>query len=88
MKLLEGKVALVTGAARGIGKAIALRFAAEGADVAFTDLVINEAAEQTLAELEALGVKAKAYASNAASFEAPADPRIRGSRRYRKGPSP
>ena len=69
MKLLEGKVALVTGAARGIGKAIAIRFAEQGANVAFTDLAINEAAEQTLAELEALGVKAKAYASNAASFE-------------------
>lgn len=69
MKLLEGKVALVTGAARGIGKAIALRFAEHGANVAFTDLVINEVAEQTLAEIEAYGVKAKAYASNAASFE-------------------
>ncbi len=69
MKLLEGKVALVTGAARGIGKAIALRFAEHGANVAFTDLVINEIAEQTLAEIEAYGVKAKAYASNAASFE-------------------
>ena len=56
MKLLEGKVALVTGAARGIGKAIALRFAEQGADVAFTDLVINEAAEQTVAELQAYGV--------------------------------
>jgi 3-oxoacyl-[acyl-carrier protein] reductase len=55
MKLLEGKVAIVTGAARGIGKAIALRFAEQGANVAFTDLVINEAAEQTLAELEAFG---------------------------------
>ena len=69
MKLLEGKVALITGAGRGIGKAIALRYAQEGADVAFTDLVINEAVEQTVAELEAMGVKAKAYASNAALFE-------------------
>ncbi len=69
MGLLEGKVALITGAARGIGKAIALKYAEEGADVAFTDLVINEAAEQTVAELEAFGHKVKAYASNAASFE-------------------
>ena len=69
MGLLEGKVALITGAARGIGKAIALKYAEEGADVAFTDLVINDAAEQTVAELEAFGHKVKAYASNAASFE-------------------
>ena len=69
MGLLDGKVALITGAARGIGKAIALKFAEEGADVAFTDLVINEAAEQTVAELEAFGHKVKAYASNAASFD-------------------
>ncbi len=69
MKLLEGKVALVTGAARGIGKAVAVRFAQHGADVAFTDLQINEAAEQTVAEIKALGVKCKAYASNAASFD-------------------
>ena len=69
MGLLEGKVALITGAARGIGKAIALKYAEEGADVAFTDLVINEAAEQTVAELEAFGHKVKAYASNAASFD-------------------
>ena len=69
MKLLEGKVALVTGAGRGIGKAIALRFAQEGANVAFTDLAINEAVEETVKELEAMGVKAKAYASNAASFD-------------------
>ena len=47
MKLLEGKVALVTGAARGIGKAVALKFAAEGADIAFTDLVIDENGQKT-----------------------------------------
>ena len=69
MKLLEGKVALVTGAGRGIGKAIALRFAEEGANVAFTDLAVNEAVEETVKEIEAMGVKAKAYASNAANFE-------------------
>lgn len=68
MGLLDGKVALVTGAARGIGKAIALKFASEGADVAFTDLVINEAAEETIKEIEAFGHKVKAYASNAADF--------------------
>lgn len=69
MKLLEGKVALVTGAGRGIGKAIALRFAEEGANVAFTDLAVNEAVEETVKEIEAMGVKAKAYASNAANFD-------------------
>ena len=42
MKLLEGKTALITGAARGIGKALALKFAEEGANIAFTDLVIDE----------------------------------------------
>ena len=68
MKLLEGKVALITGAARGIGKAIALKFAAEGADIAFTDLVIDENGKQTEEEIAALGVKAKGYASNAADF--------------------
>ena len=69
MGLLDGKVALITGAARGIGKAVALKFAAEGADIAFTDLVINEDAQQTVAELEAFGRKVQAYASNAANFE-------------------
>ena len=68
MGLLDGKVALVTGAAKGIGKAIALKFASEGADVAFTDLVINEAAEETIKEIEAFGHKVKGYASNAAVF--------------------
>ena len=69
MGMLEGKVAVVTGAARGIGKAIALKFAEEGADVAFTDLVINEAAEETIAEIAAFGHKVKGYASNAANFD-------------------
>lgn len=69
MGLLDGKVALITGAARGIGKAIAMKFASEGADVAFTDLVINEIGEQTVKDIEAFGHKVKAYASNAANFE-------------------
>ena len=69
MKLLEGKTALITGAARGIGKAIALKFASEGANIAFTDLVIDENGEKTKEEIEAYGVKCKAYASNAASFD-------------------
>ena len=65
MGLLDGKVALITGASRGIGKAIALKFASEGADIAFTDIKINE---DTVKEIEAYGVKVKAYASNAADF--------------------
>ena len=68
MGLLDGKVAIVTGAARGIGKAIALKFASEGASVAFTDLVIDENAQQTEKEIAALGVQAKGYASNAANI--------------------
>ena len=55
MKLLEGKVAVVTGAARGIGKAIALKFAQEGANIAFTDLVIDENGLATQAEIAGLG---------------------------------
>ncbi len=68
MGLLSGKTALVTGAARGIGKALALRFAEEGANIAFTDLVIDENGEATRKEIEAKGVKCMAYASNAADF--------------------
>lgn len=70
MKLLEGKIALITGGSRGIGRAIALAFANEGAQVAFSDLVYDTIAEELERELSALGVKAKGYASDASSFEA------------------
>lgn len=69
MKLLEGKTAVITGAARGIGKALALKFASEGANIAFTDLVIDENGKQTEKEIAEYGVKVKGYASNAANFE-------------------
>lgn len=69
MKLLEGKVAIITVAARGIGKAIALKFASEGGDIAFTDLIIDENALNTQKEIASFGVKVKGYASNAANFE-------------------
>jgi 3-oxoacyl-[acyl-carrier protein] reductase len=68
-KLLEGKTAIVTGAARGIGKAIAVRFAGEGCNIAFTDLAIDDNAKETEKEIAASGVKVKAYASDAADFE-------------------
>ena len=70
MKMLEGKVAVITGAARGIGKEIAIKFAKEGADIAFTDLVIDENGKKTEEEIAAYGVKVKGYASNAADFAA------------------
>ncbi|MBR6375224.1 MAG: 3-oxoacyl-[Alloprevotella sp.] len=72
MKLLQGKTALITGAARGIGKAIALKFASERANIAFTDLVLNDemaaGLEATRKEIEAVGVTCRAYAGNAADF--------------------
>lgn len=68
MKLLEGKTAIVTGAARGIGKAIALAFAKEGANVAITDLRIDDNALATEKEVAGLGVKCKVYASDASNF--------------------
>jgi len=69
MGILAGKTALVTGAARGIGKAIVLRLASEGANIAFTDLVIDENGKALEKELEGFGIKAKGYASNAAIFD-------------------
>ncbi len=69
MGLLEGKIALVTGGSRGIGKAIALRFAQEGADVAFTYLSNKAAADATEKELAQYGKKVRAYASDASNFE-------------------
>jgi 3-oxoacyl-[acyl-carrier protein] reductase len=69
MKLLEGKTALVTGGSRGIGRTICIKFAQEGANVAFSDIAIDENANSLIKELEALGVKAKGYASDASSFE-------------------
>lgn len=69
MNLLQGKTAIITGGARGIGKAIALKFASEGANIAITDLIYDDNVKAFEAELNAMGIKAKAYASNAAKFE-------------------
>ncbi|WP_321373675.1 3-oxoacyl-[acyl-carrier-protein] reductase [uncultured Draconibacterium sp.] len=69
MKLLEGKTAIITGASRGIGKAIAVKYAQEGCDVAFTDLFEDDNMKATEEELKTFGVKAKGYASDASNFE-------------------
>ncbi|NPA68915.1 MAG: 3-oxoacyl-[acyl-carrier-protein] reductase [Chlorobi bacterium] len=68
MKLLEGKVALITGAARGIGKAVAIKFAEQGADIAFTDLARNDDMINLEKQLSDMGVKAKGYVSDASDF--------------------
>jgi len=68
MKLLEGKTALITGASRGIGKEIALRFAREGADIAITNIADDEEFKSAIKEIEATGVKVKGYVFNVASF--------------------
>jgi 3-oxoacyl-[acyl-carrier protein] reductase len=68
MKLLEGKTALITGGSRGIGKAICLAFAQQGAHIAFSDLFYDEKAQALEAELKQFGVNAKGYASDASSF--------------------
>jgi 3-oxoacyl-[acyl-carrier protein] reductase len=69
MKLLDGKTAIITGAARGIGRAIAIKLAENGANIAFTDLSKDDSMISLEKELQGLGVKAKGYPSNAASFE-------------------
>jgi len=69
MGLLNGKTALITGASRGIGKAIALLYAREGADIAITNIADDDEFKNAVREIEALGVKVKGYVSNAASFE-------------------
>ena len=69
MKLLENKTAIITGATRGIGRGIALEFAKQGANVAFTYNSSVDAAISLEKEMEALGVKAKGYQSNAAEYE-------------------
>lgn len=69
MSLLKGKVALVTGANRGIGRAIALGMAGEGADVAFTDLAVDDNTRSLEKEIADLGCRGKGYASNAASYQ-------------------
>jgi 3-oxoacyl-[acyl-carrier protein] reductase len=69
MKLLDGKVAIVTGAARGIGRAVALNFARNGANIAFTDMSIDDNVKSLEKELADMGVKGKGYASDASKFQ-------------------
>ena len=69
MKLLEGKTAIITGASRGIGRAIAKKFASEGSNVAFTDLLYDDNAKSLEKELNTMGVKAKGYASDASNHD-------------------
>jgi len=68
MRLLEGKTAVITGGSRGIGKGIALRFASEGANIALTNIIDNEEFTDAVREIEALGVRAKGYVSDASVF--------------------
>jgi 3-oxoacyl-[acyl-carrier protein] reductase len=68
MKLLEGKIAMITGAVRGIGRAIALQYAGEGADIAFTDLNYDDNMRSLEEEIKSMGLRAKGYASDASSF--------------------
>lgn len=68
MKLLEGKTAVITGGSRGIGKGIALRFASEGADIAITNIIDNDEFAEAVKEIQALGVKAKGYVSDASVY--------------------
>ncbi|HOY40198.1 MAG TPA: SDR family NAD(P)-dependent oxidoreductase, partial [Bacteroidales bacterium] len=68
MELLQNKVVLITGGARGIGRSIAIAVAKQGAQVAFSDLRADENYNRLLSELRSLGVKAEAFESNAASF--------------------
>ena len=70
MKLLENKTSLITGATRGIGRGIAITFAKQGSNVAFTYNSSVDAANELVKELEAFGVKAKGYQSNAANYDA------------------
>ena len=69
MKLLEGKTALITGANRGIGRAIALEFAKEGANVAFTDLSYDDNSRSLEEECQKLGVKGKMFSSDASKYD-------------------